>query len=472
MRLKSTSKEKRQGFVDRLETLFQDPTVIVPTCVDGGMFCQFKSYEKKLAALASSGNYERYARSQDQILSGFSETHRAMDSESSALFAVLKTHFGSIEYAKRGGATDDNVLAGIQHFDDPLWRMLAYSSLAKSKGVRVYSSRNYYIGSCRNTSPGVEFFQDLLNDEGVQFESDGSTITVGNSGHQMVISHLSSVSIIVRENSVLNTVNLILKHTLTPDIGGDFTFSMDYLESTIPQLPDKSLNLYLQGKINDRTFIRDTVDFRTAQAVKKGSFVIGGEAFDSPAELVARYPFKYVPDDKIVEILGNFRKGFQMDTFSERKVLEIVWPTHRTEILTALHPEGDDSMFSGLKGSPIDQIEALHGSARTQSIRSSVEVSGWSPDSQFLVDLILDFFAEGKEKSIRNAEKNLGSSSIRKALFYAFLDCIGESRNREWQFSDIEKDLAWKVRDPVCRTLNSGPESLAQELESIRVFVK
>ena len=84
----------------------------------------------------------------------------------------------------------------------------------------------------------------------------------------------------------------------------------------------------------------------------------------------------------------------------------------------------------------------------------------------------MDYFAHGREKSIRNAEKSLGSSNVRKSLFYAFLDCLGESRNREWQFTDTEKDLAWKIRDHVCSIIKRGPDALPGELENIKIFVR
>ena len=472
MRLKSTSREKQRDFLGHMEKLFQDPSVIVPQCVDGGMFCPFRTYEKKIASLSASGNYDKYSKSPDQILSGLSETHRAMESDQNTVFGVLKTQFGSIEYAKRGGSTDDTVLAGIQHFDDPLWRMLAFSSLAKTKGVRVYSSSNFFLGSCKNTSPGVEFFQDLLKDEGVQFTTEGSEITIGNSGHKLAMSHLSTVTINVMENSTLNTVNLILKHILTPDISADISFSCDFLGSTLSGIPANSLGMYMQGKINDRTFIRDIMDYRVNEAVKMGYYIIGEDVFKTPEELAGKYPFKYVPDSKIIEILHATNRGFQMDAFSERKVLEAVWPSHGREILKELFPDVDEAVIASSHGSPVDQIESIQNASRGMDIRNSVEVSGWSPDSQFLVDVLMDYFAHGREKSIRNAEKSLGSSNVRKSLFYAFLDCIGESRNREWQFTETEKDLAWKIRDHVCSIIKRGPDALPEEMENIRIFVR
>lgn len=472
MRLKSTSREKQQDFLEHLKSLFQDPSALVPECIDGGLLCPFRSYEKKLSSARDPQDFSKYSRSADQILAGLSETFRVLESGSAGVMGVLKTQFGSVEYSKRGGATDDTVLAGIQHYDDPLWRMLAYSSLVRTRNVRVYSSSNFFLGSCKNSSPGVEFFKDVLNDENAQFTSNGQEISIGNTGHSLTISHLRATKIIVYENSTLNTINLLLKHILTPDISADFTFSCDFLSKTVDVIPQNSLALYMQGKINDRTFIRDTVDFRTKEAVRLGHFIIGDEAFTTAAQLVEKFPFKYVPDDVIINALSSFGKGFYIDAFSERKILEILWPSHGKQILQQVFPEATQDQLSQLKGSPLDQIDYLQSTIKGKNLRESVEVSGWSQDSKFLVDLLMDYFANGQDRAIRNAERNLGNSNVRKALYFAFLDCLGEGGNRSWQFTDTEKDLAWKIRDHVCAMVKNGPGSMQQELENVKIFIK
>ena len=185
MRLKSTSKEKQKEFIEHLRGLFDNPVEFIPECIDGGMFCNFNSYRKKVESIAHNGAYDKYIKATDQVLSGLGESYRIMESDSAPLLGMLKTPYGSVEYARRG-TTDDTVLSGIQHYDHPLWRMLAFSSLVKSKGVRVYSSTNYFLGSCKNSSPGAEFFMDALKDENIQFEEKDGSIVIPGSGYSML----------------------------------------------------------------------------------------------------------------------------------------------------------------------------------------------------------------------------------------------------------------------------------------------
>ncbi len=471
MRLKSTSKEKQKEFIDRLRNLFEDPASLVPDCVDGGMFCSFNSYRKKVESLANSQAYDKFTKNADQFLSGLSETYRIMESDSAPIFGMLKTPYGSIEYAKRG-VTDDTVLVGIQHYDNPLWRMLAFSSLAKTKGARVYSSTNFYIGSCKNTSPGKGFFEDCLKDEGIQYQEEDDTIVLPGTGRFMEVLHLGTVKFRFYDNSTTNLVHSLLRHMITPDIGRDFSFRSDYLSDLVSDIPSQSLTMYFSGKINDRTFLREVNEFRINEAVKRRFFIVGEKGYTSIAEFVTENEFKYVPENLITEALENYGKGIYMEAFSERKVLETIWPASSSLIMKGLFPDLSDSDIKALKGSPTDQIDSVSEKSRIAEIKSDIEVKAWSPDSQYLIDVIKDYFTLGREKALRDAEKTSGKSHVRKAIFYTFLDCLGEAKNREWQFNDTERDLSWKIKPYISRILEKGTSVMAQEIENIKVFIR
>ena len=471
MRLKSTSKEKQKEFIDRLRKLFEDPANLVPECLDGGMFCSFNSYKKKVESLAASQAYDKFTKTADQFLSGLSETFRIMKSDSAPIFGMLKTPYGTIEYAKRG-VTDDSVLVGIQHSESPLWRMFAFSSLSKTKGARIYSSTNFFLGSCKNTSPGKDFFEDCLRDEGIQFQEEDGTIVLPGNGRHMEVLHLNSVKFRFYDNSTTNLVHSLMKHLVSPDLGRDFSFRSDFLSDLISEIPVEPLNMYISGKINDRTFLREVNEFRINEAVKRGFFIVGEKGYRNIADFIGENEFKYVPEGILSDALENFGKGIYMDAFSERKVLETIWPASGDIIMTGLYPELSDSEIKALKGSPTDQIESVAEKSRIAVIKSDIEIEAWSPDSQYLIDIIKDYFTLGKDKALREAEKTSGKSHVRKAIFYTFLDCLGESKNREWQFNDTERGLSWKIKPYVSRILENGTSVMSQEIENIKVFIR
>lgn len=471
MRLKSTSKEKQKKYIEHLDGLFDNLPEIIPECLDGGMFCNFNAYRKKLESLQNSQAFDKYSKAADQILSGLSETHRIMGFDSDIVFGVLKTQFGSIEYAKRG-TTDDSVLAGLQHYDNPLWRMFIFSSIAKTKGVRVYSSSSYYLGSCKNSSPGVEFFKSVLEDENIPFEEKDGDLEIPGQGHSMEVLHLGVVKFRFFENSSYNLIGAIMKHIMTPDVGTDFSFKSDYLSDLIPDIPPQAISNYMTGKVSDRSFLKEVKKYRETEAMRRGFYLVGDSGYLTPEEFVENNSFSYVPEDIMIDALKTYGKGIKMDTFSERKVLEAVWPSCRNDILEAMFPDADQSTFKSIKGSPVDQIESIKENSRIAEIKSGIELKAWSPDSQYLVDIINTYFTQGKKMALRDAEKSMGNSNAKKAVFYAFLDCIGETKNREWQFTDTERDLSLKIKPHLSRILEDGPEAINEEMEKIRVFIR
>lgn len=471
MRLKSTTKDKQKQYIEHLKGLFENLQDMVPECIDGGMFCNFNTYRKKVEALQQSEAYDKFTKAADQFLSGISETYRIMDSDSAPLFGMLKTPYGSIEYAKRG-TTDDSVLVGLQHYDSPLWRMLAFSSLTKTKGSRVYSSSSMFIGSCKNTSPGIEFFKSVLKDENIPFDEKDGVFELPGSGNSMEILHLNTVKFRFYENSQQNLLQSLLRHLLTPDIGGDFSFKCEFIDDLIPELPNEALTLYMTGKINDRKLLKEIRDYRISESIKRGYYVIGSSGVSSPEEFIEEYEFTYVPHDILVEALKDYGKGITMETFSERKVLEIIWNSTGKTILEAMFPDVDPTDFKTLKGTPLDQIDGLKENSRIAEIKSDMEIKAWSPDSQYLVDIIHNYFTLGKEKALREAEKGLGNSNAKKAIFHAFLDSIGETRNREWQFTDTERDLSMKIKPYVSRIIEEGPSVINEEMENIKVYIR
>ena len=467
MRLKTTSKESQKAFIESISALFEDPEKLLPQCLDPGLFCPINSYSKKLKA---GKDFSKYLKSADQLMSAIAETQKVSESDSVPFLGMVKTPLGSVEYAKKG-ETDPLVLAGVQHFSNPIWRMLAFSSLSRTRGLRLYSTKNIYLSSCKNTSPGVEFFKSALEDEGIQYVVDGMDIFVGSGPNYFKVSHLASVTLNLGSDSSSSTIHSLMKHVLTPDFQNDFHFSMEFLEAASDQFPSKAVDSYLSGKMNDRTFYRETADFRLAQAISNRYIIIGSDFYASPEDFVSKHEFLYVPRALVQRAIEESGKGLYMDTFSERKVLEHIWPVAGKEILHEMFPEADSSLISSLKGSPIEQIDSLNGEGRISDFMSKLNIKPWSDDSRFLLQILGDYYTSGKERAMREAERIMGTSMNRRAIYYAFLSAVGESANREWQFSQNEKELSFKISGIISDMIRGEPEKLPELFEDIKHYL-
>lgn len=470
MKLKVRSKEKEQKFINHLSDFFKDPEAIIPDCMDKGMFCPFESYKKKLAQAYDTEKYDKFSRSADQFLSGVSETYRIVESNSAPMLGFISTPYGNVEYGKKGN-TDPTVLAGIHNYDDEIWRMLAFSSLARSKDIKVYSSRNFYIASCKGHGPDIEFFKDVLEEHDIQYELSENEINIANEGRHFTISHSSGVVINVFENSQGNTLYSILKHFLSKDPVSDFRISSDFMAGCIDSIPNDALVNYFSGKIDNRKFIRKIIDHRINEGTRQGRYMISDTCYDSAEAFLEQFEDDFIDTGILIEPLVSYGKGIYLESNSIRKLLEILWPTSGQDILRSVFPNMDEKTLKSLKGSPIDQIEAGRRSFAIAEVDSLITVKPWSRNSEFLIQLIKDYFKSGKDLAIRNAERSLKSSSGSKSIFYAFLKALNELDNREWLFSSNEEDLGSKMLDSFLRILNKKSEDINREIAEMKPYV-
>lgn len=466
MKLKVGSKEKERKFLEHLNELFDDPTVILPDCLDSGMFCPFDSYRKKLE---SGRNFEKYSRSADQFLSALGETQKIIESDSAPILGFITTPYGNVEYAKRGN-TDPNVLAGLQHFDNKIFRMLAFSSLATNKKARVYSSKNFYIASCKRSGPGVDFFKDLLDEHGIRYSEKEGEIHLGDSEKSFAIDHFSGVSVHIHENSSGNTLHILMRHFLTKDYFTDFTISSDFLSDRVSTVPNDAVASYFNGKIDDRQMMRKIVRHRIDRAVDSGVYIIGEDAYDDADQFLEQFDKDVISPELLKEPLLEYGKGIYLETPSIRKLLEILWKDSGDNIIREMFPELDEKQVKSLKGSPLDRIEGARRLTSSEEIEASFEVEAWSKNAQYLVDILKKFHKEGKSAAIREGERMLTSSPIVKAIYYAFLEAVDEKGNKEWMFTPNEVDLGMKMKDKV-KELLTNVSNVNEKIESLKSYI-
>lgn len=470
MKVKVRSKEKEQKFLDHLSSFFEDPESIIPDCVDKGMLCPFESYRKKIIQAQDSEKYDRYSRSGDQFLSGISETYRIVESQSAPMLGFISTPYGNVEYGKKGN-TDPNVLAGIHNYDDETWRMLAFSSLVRSKDIKVYSSRNYYIASCKGHGPDIEFFKDVLDEHSIPYEASDDEISISGEGHFFTLTNVSGVRINIYENSQGNTLFTILRHFLVRDPVQDFRVTSDFMSGCIDSIPNDALVNYFSNKLDNRKFVRKIIDHRINEGIKQGKFMISDSCFDSIEEFLQQFKEDAIENSHLIEPLKSYGKGIYLESNSMRKLLEILWPTSGPDILRSVFPDMDEKTLRSLKGSPIDQIEGGRRTFAIAEIDSLITVEPWSRNSEFLIQAIKDYFKHGKEVAIRNAEKNLQTSTVTKSVFYAFLKVLNELGNKEWLFTSNEKDLGAKMISNLSRILNKEMEDLNAGILEMKPYV-
>ncbi|EQD77944.1 hypothetical protein B1A_02570, partial [mine drainage metagenome] len=220
MRLKAESKESQAKFVTKIKILFENPEIIIPECNTKGFSCPFEKYKKKIKKAHGTGSLDKFGRSNDEFLRGLSETEKILETEKLPLTGIIKTPLGSLNYVKRGD-TDPVVLAGIQNYDNELWRSLAFSKLMKRGNIKIYTNKNFYIASCKGKGPGKDFFKSTLIENGIDFKDSNGVLEMQGEGESIDIIHFSGETIRIYSGSKKNTISLIVKHFISANITRD-----------------------------------------------------------------------------------------------------------------------------------------------------------------------------------------------------------------------------------------------------------
>lgn len=468
MKLKTQSKESQKEFVRNIKTFYEDPLSIIPECIEKGFMCHFEGYRKKLQKITGSGDFDKYDKSSDQFLRGIAETHRILENESVPLLGFISTPYGKVEYARRGEA-DDSVLAGIQNFDDDIWRMLAFSSLIKTRNVKLFSSHNYYLATCRENPPPSEFYEDVLKEEGISCSTTGDAINVGTSGDHFEIRHLAGIPINIFEDSQYNTVYKIVKHVLAKDVIHDFSIKYNYLQEYAPRIPDEILYRYFDGKIDDKTFLRHLKAYRMDEAAKTGVFLVAGEPFVDVDELLELFPdLKGL--SSVRDGLKSLSKGVIMEDPSERKILELLWNSHSADILQEMFPGSKPGDFKSLKGNPMEQIQTMRNRLKSLEVDERVVIKPWSDNSRYLIDVVMAFHKRGADYAKKFGESE-AITPIKKSIFCALLIATdGSIGNREWMFTKDERSTGLQIA-PLLSDLLNTPEKSAEITEKLKAYI-
>ena len=464
MKLKSKSKKEQNELLARIEAALSEPSKLVPDCIDGGMFCPFASYRKKLSAIESLEDYDKFSRSSDQFLKGLAESHEVLESNSVPMVGIFTTAYGSVEYAKRANA-DPSVLAGIQNSINPMWRMLAFYSLATNRDVRIFSSTNFYLASCKGSSPEQEFFADCLKDEKIAF-GIGDAVQIGSGDLYFDVLYLGDRVMRIFESSTESTLSKVLKHILSKNPIKDFSFKFSFSD-WIDLSREKALADYFAGKITDREFIRSARVKHIDTSMKGGAYVIGQNIFDTAEAFLQE--FKVAPFDTGVLLpLIVERGGIKLDSPSIGKLLELLWPQYSERILGSLFP---GAPLDGLKGNPLKQIETLQHRLQARNVTADIDVLAWSDGASLMLRLLKAYRADGRDAAVKEAVSSIKLSAKSEAVCYAFLVATDGLKGREWMFERASVDLGEKIRPIVENLLKAGGEAFSNIFESLKAYI-
>ncbi|WP_337860359.1 hypothetical protein [Ferroplasma sp.] len=451
---KANSKESEKAFIANIKNFFDNPEIILPKCTDSCFMCPIKGYEKKIQKMKESNNFGKYHNSADQFLSGVSETYRILESEKAPLLGIIKTNYGSVTYCKRGN-TDEFIISGVQNYNNDIYRLMAFTNTVKSKRLRVYSTKNFFTATCREKID-LDFISDLLNEENIPFTKNEETVVLGTAGNKISVSIYNAL-IEVYEDFDNNIVFIMLKHMLLPDM--PFKIQSDFM-NFIPDNPE-IINEFIQKRMSTKQLLTRIRKDKLNYALKNNYYVIAHQQYGID-EFLDKLEF----DEKLKPFIKEkiATRGFVLDSPSQRKVLEYIFPQYKNEIIRLMY-DLTDAEIKTLNGNPMEIMENAKLLTSKKSMKSQI-MEPWSENSRYLIDLVTYYFNYGKSDSINFGRKNM-NNDIQKSIYYAFLKAAGN--DEEWMFTENQILLGKRIFTYIDEMVNH--KNVNEQLKKIKGII-
>ncbi len=490
---RTASKSMEKKIVDNAKELMDDPYILLPDYDDNYSTKYFGKIKKTFNKVSKFKNdtkkLEKLSNKKD-ISGALAGALLIAHSEKAPYLGVLKYKTGDITYAQRG-RSDKEKQAGIQHFDDPILRLLCFKDIALKKNLHLYSWDDGFVSTGLKPNPPKEFIEFILSQ--LDLKTNGNVTICNhlklekvkekqNVDENYLRIHWKSADIIIGfckncSKSKKNTLFDISKYMIESDVSKDFDITVvgQAIKGAVSAEQDTSyIKEYLSGELTDYDFIKKNMQERH-QAIKESTekvFVLNGKSY---ADKVDDFINDLKPNEyerKGLElILEKIDEPVVFDDVTSNKVLEKYWKDHGlAAIKEIIDNEKMAENFYLLDDSPSDILKLVFNYNKRQKILSQLPVYDSLPPLANFVDNIVRTYKTYGEKKALGEIKKRPDTTKGKSIAYAFLLFFGKAEDKKWQFSSIEIEFGESLKEHVKNLLDSKPEDYHKCIQDLLMF--
>lgn len=490
---RTASKSMEKKIVDNAKELMENPFKFLPDYKDEystKYFGKLKKTLNKINKVKNDVNKLEKLSNRKDILGAISGVLLIAHSKKAPYLGVLKYKTGDITYAQRG-RSDKEIQAGIQHFDDPVLRLLCFKDIALKKNIHLYSWDNGFISTGLKPYPPKEFSDFILGK--LNLNASQNIITCKhlkpeivkdkqNTDFDYLRIHWISADLIIGlckscSKSKKNTVFEISKYMIEANVSKDFEITV--MEQAIKNFSNKeqtTINIqeYLSGELSDYDFISRNIKKRH-QAVQDSDeklFVLNGKSYgDDINSFVNDLKPKEYERRGLELILEKIDEPVILEDVTPNKVLEKYWKGNGLDVIKEIID--NDKMaenFYLLDDSPSEILKLVFSYIKRQKILSKLPKYDSLPPLANFVDNVTRTYKTYGEKMALSEIKKRPDTPKAKSIAYAFLLFFGKGEDKKWQFSNIEIEFGEALQEHVKKLLDSKPEDYNKYLQDLLMF--
>ena len=459
---RTATKSQEKNLIDNAKKLREDPYVILPKCTDDSYekyfikirkriekIHRFKDDEEKLEKLSNKKGLEG-------ALAG---TFILAISEKAPYLGVFKFPTGDVTYAQRGKAEKEKLIA-VQHFNEPVLRLLGITDIAFKKKLHVYSWDKEFICSGQTAHPPKEFVDFTIDKLGFSYKNNicfCSHVDPGKVKEKKFLKKYylrikwKSAGIVIAictdcAKSTKNTMFNISKNMLTPDLSEDF--EIDVVAEVIKQKDStdqqETLHLeeYLSGKLTDQEFINKNVKSQEEQVKQSDEkiLVLNGVSYGSDVGgFIDKLKPKKYERDALEYMLEKIDEPLVVSDVTSNRVLEMYWEAYAKDFIKSIVDDKKmaDSFFK-LDDTPSNILAMVVEYKDRQKVLSQLpNFESLPPLATFADNIARTYRTFGKKNALGEIKKRPDTPKGR-SVAYAFLLVFEKGKDTKWKYSKDE----------------------------------
>ena len=457
--VKATPKALEKGLIETSKMLRDNPSIMIPQCSgEKCRKCRFDKIQRKLEKVSSykddAEKLNKIAKHGDPLVRAYAAAISLAASGKIPYLTAAQLPVGEVSFAVRG-KVDREKLIGIQHFDDPDLRLLAYFDIAKKRDLHIYSTDARLFCSEGEAKAPEKYVTEML--EQSEYQLKGTTC-----GHEcdacLIVKWKSAGKEVRVCHECLKEVNLIT--WLTSRIAAnqpndDFDVNVERklhcVASNCADCPSKKAfemsddlkRSYLDGKISDKDFVERYInEWNVTTRWMDSVFITGAECYGhdknlflanvkgSESEMMA---LNHLLDVKTVSVVSSSNQA--------GKIITDIWEQNKQTILEGVASKGViEDLLKRTDLTPPQMVQEARKLEQNVNISSALPKYSKLGEIGAYADLLARTFkTEGRDAMVRATEKGRQKDHRIKSISFAFLNSAGDS-SKNWQFNKEESD--------------------------------
>ena len=480
--VKKTPKTLEKDILERSSRLARDPELLMPECARSCRGCAIRKAVDKMHKVADKKNDPKkldFAMNWgDQLVRAYAATISLAEAGKVPYLAAAKTPMGDVSYAVRGKVERDKLI-GVQNFDHPELRLMAFWKIAEHGRLHMYSMEDHVFCSPDGPKPPPQYVEEAISLLPYDLDDDGRCPHPGAVERLRVRWKSAGITLDICPDCA-GEVNTL--HTLAGRIAA--ADPTDDLDIEVPfELRGEGCDLaaeakvsaplaerYRRGELTDAAFLKEHAAERLKRIRSSGKevYIIGETCLGSDRQaFLSRLRGGEAEIEAVSGFLADHPMAIVTRSDQAANLLADLWPEHGRELLSKVaSPDTLEQLAKeGRELSPAQAVAEAKRVERSKAITSQLpRYTDLGPAAAHADRLAKTYLTEGKTSVARQVERSRGSNHVLRSISYAFLAAAGEGSSMSWQFSREEMDFGAYLAPFVQRLTSSTGDGYHEAL--------